>query len=91
MTAATETATKMHYLKAAFLLAPLVSMAEAATRTFRFTLSEGNLAPDGFSRKYTLINGSSPGPIIEVNQGDNVEVIVTNTVAENATIHFHGM
>jgi FtsP/CotA-like multicopper oxidase with cupredoxin domain len=81
----------MHFLKAAAMLAPLLSVAEAARRTFRFSLSEGNYAPDGYSRKYTLINGASPGPVIEVNQGDDVEVIVTNTVAENATIHFHGI
>lgn len=80
----------MHFLKAAIALAPLLSQAEAALKTFRFSLSEGNAAPDGFSRKYTLINGASPGPVINVNQGDDVEVIVTNTVAENATVHFHG-
>jgi FtsP/CotA-like multicopper oxidase with cupredoxin domain len=81
----------MQFLKAALALAPLLSLAEAATKTFRFSLSEGNAAPDGFSRKYTLINGASPGPVITVNQGDDVEVIVTNTVAENATVHFHGI
>lgn len=81
----------MHFLKAALLVAPLLSGAEAALKTFRFSLSEGNISPDGYSRKYTLINGASPGPLIEVNQGDDVQVIVTNTVAENATVHFHGM
>lgn len=80
----------MQLIKAAITLASLASMAEAAKRTFEFSLSEGNAAPDGFSRKYTLINGASPGPHIEVNQGDEVEILVTNTVAENATVHFHG-
>lgn len=81
----------MHLFKTALAAAAVVSQAQAALKTFRFSLSEGNVAPDGFSRKYTLINGATPGPVIEVNQGDDVEVIVTNTVAENATVHFHGI
>lgn len=81
----------MQFLQTAFFVASLLSGAEAALRTFRFTLTEGFAAPDGFIRKYTLINGTTPGPVIDVNQGDEVEVFVTNTVVENATVHFHGM
>jgi hypothetical protein len=31
-------------------------------------------APDGFSRKMILINGTSPGPALFLDQGDNVKV-----------------
>ena len=40
---------------------------------------------------YTL-NGSSPGPLIEADQGDVVEVHVTNkSVPDGITLHWHGV
>lgn len=40
---------------------------------------------------YTL-NGTSPGPALEVHQGDLVEVTLTNVdVAEGVTLHWHGV
>ena len=40
---------------------------------------------------YTL-NGTSPGPTIEAQQGDLVQVTVTNEdVAEGVTLHWHGV
>ena len=39
-----------------------------------------------------LINGKFPGPTIEANFGDEVEVEVTNALAdEGTTIHWHGL
>ena len=35
-------------------------------------------------------NGQSPGPTIEVVEGDRVRVFVTNKLAEHTTIHWHG-
>jgi iron transport multicopper oxidase len=81
----------MRFLKAAALAAASLFAAAEATVILTWTLTEGNISPDGFSRKYTLINGASPGPTINLNQGDEVKIVVTNLAAENATIHFHGM
>lgn len=81
----------MQFLKVVLFGASLFAGVEAALQTFNFSLSEGFAAPDGYIRRYSLINGQSPGPTIVLDQGDQVEVIVTNTAAENATIHFHGM
>lgn len=36
-------------------------------------------------------NGSMPGPVIEVNQGDKVRIIVTNNLPEATSIHWHGL
>lgn len=36
-------------------------------------------------------NGTSPGPTLRVNQGDLVEVQLTNTLPEGVTIHWHGV
>ena len=35
-------------------------------------------------------NGQSPGPTIEVVEGDKVRIFVTNKLPEHTTIHWHG-
>ena len=35
-------------------------------------------------------NGQSPGPTIEVVEGDRVRIFVTNRLPENTSIHWHG-
>ncbi|ADB30853.1 multicopper oxidase type 3 [Kribbella flavida DSM 17836] len=55
-------------------------------REQRFTLATGQ-SVDG----YTL-NGTSPGPLIRAVQGDLVEVTLVNeSVADGATLHWHGI
>ncbi len=36
-------------------------------------------------------NGSMPGPIIEVNQGDRVRIVVFNDLPEDFSMHWHGL
>ncbi|MBI2149012.1 MAG: copper oxidase, partial [Acidobacteria bacterium] len=36
-------------------------------------------------------NGSSPGPTIEVNEGDRVRVLFHNHLPEMTTVHWHGL
>ncbi len=45
---------------------------EQKTNTFDFILKKVNLAPDGFTRLVSTINGQYPGPTIEVNKGDRI-------------------
>lgn len=57
-------------------------------------MSRANLAPDGVNRSMILINGQFPGPAIEANWGDMIEVTLVNQVldpAEGASLHWHGM
>src|SRR5207248_4814258 len=35
-------------------------------------------------------NGQSPGPTIEVVEGDRVRIFVTNRLPEETSIHWHG-
>ncbi len=37
------------------------------------------------------INGSTPGPMIEVAEGDRVRIYVTNKLPAKTTIHWHGV
>ena len=37
-----------------------------------------------------LINGQQPGPLIEADEGDDLEVFVKNELSVETTIHWHG-
>lgn len=47
------------------------------------------LAP-GMQANLWGYNGSSPGPTIEVVEGDRVRVFVTNKLPEHTSVHWHG-
>ncbi|MRD49118.1 multicopper oxidase family protein [Caenimonas koreensis] len=47
------------------------------------------MAP-GFKARLWGYNGQSPGPTIEVVEGDRVRIFVTNRLPEHTTIHWHG-
>ncbi|HEX6007037.1 MAG TPA: copper oxidase, partial [Burkholderiales bacterium] len=48
------------------------------------------LAP-GMTAHLWGYNGQSPGPTIEVVEGDKVRIFVTNKLPEHTTIHWHGV
>ncbi len=45
----------------------------------------------GKERQATVINGSVPGPILRWREGDRVTLRVTNNLAHDTSIHWHGM
>ncbi len=47
-------------------------------------------APDRTIRGFTF-NGEVPGPVIEANVGDTIEVRLTNNLSQATTIHWHGI
>ena len=62
-------------------------------RPYHFTISRGHLAPDGYEREVLLVNGGFPGPLIEANWGDIIQVTVHNNITdpeEGAALHWHG-
>ncbi|TWU71822.1 hypothetical protein ED733_001623 [Metarhizium rileyi] len=63
----------------------------AHLRKFDLTITWERRAPDGVARNMILINGQSPGPVIEVNEGDEVWVTVHNRLPYSTTIHYHGI
>ena len=44
----------------------------------------------GFKGHLWGYNGQSPGPTIEVVEGDRVRIFVTNKLPEHTSIHWHG-
>ncbi|KAJ6623641.1 multicopper oxidase-domain-containing protein [Mycena sp. CBHHK59/15] len=78
------------------LFATFISTALAAIGpTADLTLTNADVAPDGFTRQAVLVNGQVPGPLITGNKGDefNLNVIdsLTNeTMLLSSSIHWHG-
>ncbi|KAJ4267592.1 hypothetical protein NW762_003701 [Fusarium torreyae] len=62
-----------------------------STRKFDLKVTWENHAPDGFSRKMLLVNGQSPGPVLEFTQDDFVIVKVHNQSPQEITVHYHGI
>lgn len=64
------------------------------TRAYNWTLSRSRLSPDGVLRDVILVNNQFPGPLIEANFGDWIEVRVHNSISspeEGTAIHWHGL
>jgi L-ascorbate oxidase len=75
-----------------FYILFLCSLVCANTVTYNFTIGEKWMAPDGYWRPVTTINGQSPGPVIKAKQGDTIIVNVFNNLAnKDITLHFHGI
>ncbi|KAI2611956.1 Cupredoxin [Hypoxylon sp. NC1633] len=65
---------------------------EPLVREYVFNVTQALAAPDGFRKPMVLVNGQSPGPLIEANNGDTVRVRVNNHIAEQSTaVHWHGI
>lgn len=64
------------------------------TRYYEFTISRGTLSPDGVERDVILVNGQYPGPAVEANWGDMLNITVHNEIYEpfeGTSLHWHGM
>jgi len=65
---------------------------EAPTKRFVLTLQQGMRSIACMDSVVMVVNGTYIGPTLEVNEGDNVEVLVLNKMNNlGATIHFHGV
>ncbi|KAL8923535.1 MAG: hypothetical protein Q9172_003071 [Xanthocarpia lactea] len=64
------------------------------TRYYNFTLARTQIAPDGYLKNMILVNDQFPGPVIEANWGDFIEVQVNNNIygpEEGTALHWHGL
>ncbi|KAK7734370.1 hypothetical protein SLS57_000064 [Botryosphaeria dothidea] len=64
------------------------------TREYDFTLTYQDIAPDGVTKRGVVVNGQYPGPTIEANWGDWIQVTVHNGLGEEenegTSMHWHG-
>jgi FtsP/CotA-like multicopper oxidase with cupredoxin domain len=62
-----------------------VKVFELTTEMVQWTLT------DGVTVTAMTYNGTVPGPMIRVTEGDQVRIIVKNELDESTTIHWHGV
>lgn len=63
-------------------------------RKYDFTIKREQKAPDGYLKNVMVINGQFPGPTIEANWGDTIQVTVHNQIdapQEGVALHWHGI
>jgi FtsP/CotA-like multicopper oxidase with cupredoxin domain len=62
------------------------------TVVYKLEVTNTTMAFDGVARNVMVINGQYPGPTIEANWGDMLEIHVKNSLTNNGTsIHWHGL
>ncbi|CZT00095.1 related to laccase precursor [Rhynchosporium agropyri] len=63
-------------------------------RRYNWTVARGVKAPDGYEKEGLFVNGQLPGPPIEANWGDTIEVTIHNAIygpEDGTAIHWHGI
>ncbi len=82
------------WLKPAWARANETATGSAAVLTgteFDLTIAETPVNFTGRPRMATTINGSIPAPTLRFREGDTVTIRVTNRLAEDSSIHWHGI
>lgn len=57
-------------------------------RSYNFTITNRWVAGDGHGRPAFSINGQTPGPLIEADEGDEIEVFLDNQLTFETTMHW---
>lgn len=70
-------------------LAP--SLPTLAGPNIDLTVSHAHLSVDGRAGHAVTINGTVPGPLLRLREGQKVRLSVRNDLAEDTSIHWHGM
>jgi len=64
----------------------------ASTFTATLVAAPANAEPlPGRSTEMLLYNGMGPGPLIELREGQHVRITLENRLADDSTIHWHGL
>ncbi|MGN3974140.1 copper resistance system multicopper oxidase [Tsuneonella sp. SYSU-LHT278] len=64
---------------------------EVAGRDIALTIGEGPRVVQGRRGHAVAVNGSVPGPLVRLREGQPVRLAVTNTLREDSSIHWHGL
>lgn len=60
-------------------------------RHYDLSVGYAVIAPDGVQKNGLVVNGAFPGPLIEANWGEWIEITVTNNLPDEGTsLHWHG-
>lgn len=70
----------------ALMLAPTVQAG-----VYHLTIGEGRLELSDGARKALTVNGQTPAPELRFQEGEDVELRVTNTLDRDTSLHWHGL
>jgi CopA family copper-resistance protein len=71
--------------------AGLPPMPTLAGEDIRLTIERQPWSIDGRRGRAVLINGTMPGPLLRLKEGQNVRIAVENRMEEETSIHWHGL
>ncbi|MCZ4279680.1 copper resistance system multicopper oxidase [Kiloniella laminariae] len=63
----------------------------ASAAVYDLTVDPVTIRTGDFTREGIGYNGSSPGPVLRFEEGEEVTINVTNNLAESTSIHWHGL
>ena len=55
------------------------------------SIGEGMRLVEGRQGHGIAVNGSVPGPLVRLKEGEDVTITVRNTLAEDSSVHWHGL
>ncbi len=64
---------------------------EVSGANIDLTIGQGMRVVQGRSGHTVVVNGSVPGPLVRLKEGQAVKLNVTNTLDEDSSIHWHGL
>ncbi|WP_420607554.1 copper resistance system multicopper oxidase [Novosphingopyxis sp.] len=64
---------------------------EVRGRSIDLSIGEGHRLVQGHGGHGIAVNGSVPGPLVRLTEGQAVKINVTNTLKEDSSIHWHGI
>ena len=64
---------------------------EVSGRSIDLTIARGPFSVQGRRGMGVAVNGSVPGPLVRLKEGEPVNLNVTNTLDEDSSIHWHGL
>ncbi|KIJ65365.1 multicopper oxidase [Hydnomerulius pinastri MD-312] len=75
---------------------PLLPRSNSLGPVTNLTISNKNIAPDGFMRSTSLAGGTFPAPLIRANRGDRFALNVVNELRDqnmflSTSVHWHGL
>lgn len=74
-----------------FAAASQTGTPELRGNNFDLTIGKQAVNFTGAPRFATTVNGSLPAPVLRFKEGETVTLRVTNTLAEDSSIHWHGL
>ena len=69
------------------VIIPFTSIADV----YNLTVDKVIIDTGKFKKQGIGYNGASPGPVLRMEEGENVTINVTNNLDEMTSIHWHGL